>query len=107
MGRGVQRIEMTDVEAPAVPGEPPKPRLFRWRGREFRVAAIIRSWQDQPDRARGAVRPHELRFGAPASAPDGRAYFRVRTDDGSVFDLAYDPEPGSWTLLKQLVAGAS
>lgn len=98
---------MTDVEAPSVPGEVPKPRRFRWQGQEFRVAAIIRSWRDQPTKARGAVRPYELRFAATAAADDGRTYFRVRTEDGSVFDLAYDREPDRWTLLKRLAAGAS
>lgn len=100
----MQRIEVTEVEAPAAPGRPPRPRRFRWQGREFQVAGIIRTWQDRPARARGAVKPYELRFGAPVDEP-GRTYFRLRTEDGSVFDLAYDPEPQSWTLVRHLGGG--
>ncbi|MFH1864603.1 MAG: DUF6504 family protein [Candidatus Eisenbacteria bacterium] len=43
----------------------------------------------------------------------GRHYFRVRTDDGRVFDLYYDRAPkdtadrkGSWHLLMEMEPGA-
>lgn len=44
----------------------------------------------------------------------GRHYFRVRTDDGRVFDLYYDRAPkdtadrkGSWHLLMEMEPGAA
>lgn len=103
----VQPIEMTEVETPAVEGEVPTPRTFRWQGRDFTVTAVLKRWQDQPSRARGALRPREVRFGAPARAGEGRTYFRVRTQDGAVFDLAFDPHVAHWALLRKLAPGAS
>lgn len=102
----MQPLEVFEVDPPAIPDQPPVPRAFRWHGQEFRVVAVLRRWQDEPARARGALRSREMRFGSPARTAEGRTYFRVRTGDGSVFDVAYDPHPGNWVLLRQLAASS-
>lgn len=97
-----ETLEVTAADEPAAPGQAPIPRAFRWRGKEFRVGAVLRRWQDDPDRARAVRRPGARPFEAPGTGR-GRTYFRVRSDDGSVFDLAWDPDrPQPWRLLRHL-----
>ncbi|MBE3599619.1 MAG: hypothetical protein IMX02_12825 [Limnochordaceae bacterium] len=101
----MQQIEMMESQQPEVAGQPPAPRSFRWQGRTFTVSAVLRRWQDHPSRARGALKGRQVPFGA-ATETGARTYFRVRTEDGSVFDLAYDPQASTWGLLRQLASGA-
>ena len=101
-------VEVTEQASPAWPGEAPEPRAFRWRGRDWRVASLIKRWQDDPARARGVRGPGALPFASGAAGQAGRTYFRVRTREGAVFDLAHDPgRPQRWVLLRQLSAGSA
>ena len=77
--------------------EPLRPVAFKWRNEEFRIEKILRSWQD---------------WGFPAGAPRKknwrlrrhRNYFRLRTDDGRIFEIYMDrkaPRP-AWVLYREL-----
>ena len=100
-------VEVTEHAAPAWPGAAPEPRAFRWRGQDYRVVTLIKRWQDDPARARGMRGPGALPFASGAAAQPGRTYFRVRTGDGAVFDLAHDPgRPRPWVLLRRLSPGS-
>jgi hypothetical protein len=57
-----------------------EPHAFTWRGERHAVAAVERSWQ----------------------TPSG-PHFRVRTDDGSRFELAYDEQADEWRLVLRFV----
>ena len=57
-----------------------EPRAFTWQGERHAVAAVERSWR----------------------TPSG-PHFRVRTDDGSRFELAYDEQADEWRLVLRFV----
>ncbi len=52
-----------------------EPRVFTWRGERHLVAAVERAWR----------------------TPSG-PHFRVRTQDGARFELAYDEQTDEWEL---------
>lgn len=52
-----------------------RPVAFEWRGRRLRVAEVEATWR----------------------LPDGRA-FRLRTDDGQVFELSYSEPDDVWHI---------
>jgi hypothetical protein len=109
------------VEAMLGPGarfekRPACPAGFVWRGRSFDIDECLSEWKDYGRRGKMArnMRPTHLAAAAKrGSWGVGRHYFRVRTDDGRVFDLYYDRAPrdaedkkGSWHLLQELESGA-
>ena len=59
------------------------PAAFRWRGRLYRVSAIRECWR---------------LLGAWWDGEGERTFFRVQTDTGGVFELAYDHIHQSWLL---------
>lgn len=83
-----------------VDGEIKQPREFIWRGRTYTVANVLHSWQDWGF-AKGAVQRNWR-------TRRHRNYFRVRTEDGEVFELYLDrgTKPGRdvWYLYQQLDA---
>ena len=79
-----------------------EPALIRWAGREYRVAEMLTRWFDYG-------------FGPVLSAQPKwwqrrhRNYYRVRTEDGYVFELYFDrganrkhPERRKWILVKSV-----
>ncbi len=76
---------------------PRQPASFVWRGREYKVAAVEAAWQDHgcgtlsPRHANWRLRRH-------------RNYYRVRTDDGRLYDLYLDRSGGkrTWMLYREL-----
>lgn len=88
-----QEIEVTRDE------ETGDPTAFVWEGRHYPIREIIAFWPDwgfsagAPKRKSWRMRRH-------------RNFYRVETDDGSVFELYHDrglkAEGGSWILHMQL-----
>ena len=60
-----------------------RPSAFQWRGRMYRVGDVQESW-----RAVGAWWDGE----------GETTFFRVRTDKGGIYELAYDHTKAAWTL---------
>jgi len=78
-------------------GEPLKPVSFKWNDKEFRIEKVLRIWQDwgfppgSPRRKNWRLRRH-------------RTYFKVRTEDGRVFEIYLDrkaPEQ-TWVLYREI-----
>ncbi|MBI2914619.1 MAG: hypothetical protein HYY08_01705 [Firmicutes bacterium] len=108
---------------PETSGEPSlrwsAPAAFTWRAEKYRISAILRRWHEHKGVARPAAYPGARGLsgsgrgraaGAPGGGADspGRDYFRVRTEDGSLFDIFREHSgkakegPSRWVLHKQL-----
>jgi hypothetical protein len=78
----------------------------------YKIAELVSEWHDYQRRGRMArnMQPaHAARAATRGSWGVGRDYFRVRIEDGRVFDLCYDREPkdvdnrkGAWFLAKEV-----
>ncbi len=107
-----QEIEALFDTPPALAKKPGCPDGFRWGGEIFRVAELLSEWSDYTRRGRFAknMQPHNLRKAAQrGSFGVGRFYFRVRAENGRVFELYYDRAPknaddqaGHWMLFREL-----
>ncbi len=110
-------IEVRFAAAPVFEKRPPCPDAFLWRGETYRVAELLNEWHDYARRGRmaGNMRPdHAEAAAVRGSWGVGRAYFRVRTDAGPIFDLYYDRAPkgssqrkGAWFLFRELAPTAA
>lgn len=105
-------IDIIFDEPPALSKKPDAPDGFVWDGRTFRTAELISSWFDHERRGRMAanMQPAHLREAARrGSWGVGRYYFRLRMQDGRVFDVYYDRAPegagdrvGHWYLFREM-----
>lgn len=79
--------EPIQVEMPEDAPVLPHPRAFLWRGERYEVARLLERWTDAgfSDRRRGKHHWWERRH---------RDYFRVKTTDGSTWDLYLDRSGG-------------
>ncbi len=105
-------IEVGFDRPPLLEKKPSCPDLFVWRGESYRVTAALSEWVDYARRGRAArnmqpqhaaVAEHRGSWGV------GRFYFRVRVEDGRIFELYYDRAPkgsdqrkGAWFLVSEL-----
>ncbi|MFH1689778.1 MAG: DUF6504 family protein [Candidatus Eisenbacteria bacterium] len=91
-------------------------RGFVWHGQTYQIDECLSEWRDYARRGKMAhnMRPsHLVSAEKRGSRGVGRHYFRVRTNDGRVFDLYYDRAPrdtadrkGSWHLFREMEPGA-
>jgi hypothetical protein len=108
-----EAIEPRFEHPPALSKKPPCPRSFVWRGREYRVVEILSEWHDHERRGHSAqnMRPeHAATARQRGSWGVGRHYFRVRCENGDLFELYYDRAPrdvsrrgGGWFLYRQVL----
>ncbi len=101
---------------PAYIKRPHRPDAFDWRGRRYMVTEGLSEWHDFRRRGRFAsnMRPeHAAAATERGSWGVGRFYFRVRTEEGRVFDLYYDRAPrnntdrdGSWFVYREMVVSS-
>ncbi len=105
-------IEVEFDKPPALEKKPEAPDVFIWREQRFRVIEVLNEWHDYTRRGRmarnmqpqhAAVASHRGSWGV------GVFYFRVRTDQGRIFDLYYDRAPknidqrkGQWQVFQEL-----
>ena len=105
-------IEVLFDKQPTFEKIPPCPDGFEWQGNHYRVTELMSEWKDFGRRGRFThnMRPENikktLRRG---SIGVGRFYFRVKTDEGRIFELYYDraaksadDRKGGWTLFREL-----
>jgi hypothetical protein len=110
-----ERVEPLLARGAHFEKRPACPAGFVWRGHSHSVVECLSEWKDYGRRGKMAknMRPTHLAAAAQrGSWGVGRHYFRVRTDDGRVFDLYDDRAPrdtehkkGSWHLLQELEPG--
>ena len=120
MGDNVLRFIAEPIQAhfdrpPALEKKPGCPDAFTWRGETCRIVEKLSEWHDYARRGRMA-RNMQLQHAAVASNRGswgvGRDYFRVRVENGQVYDIYYDRAPkgaearkGAWFLYRQVTAG--
>lgn len=105
-------INVNFNKPPAIAKKPGCPDEFIWRGETYRVVELISEWHDYRRRgrmarnmkpARAAVAEHRGSWGV------GEFNYRVRTENGRIFDIYYDRSPkdadhrkGEWFLYREM-----
>ena len=108
--------EEVQVEFDTVPTfskKPHCPNRLVWDGETHIIDQLLTEWRNYDRRGRSAVnmRPANLaKASKKGSWGVGRYYFRVRLENGRIFDLYYDRAPkglrqrtGSWVLDREMV----
>ena len=99
-------------EPPLLEKKPRCPDRFTWLERQFEIVDLLGEWRDYRRRGRKAsnMQPaHARRARLRGSRGVGRFYFRIRVEDGRVFEMYYDraahgsdQRKGSWFLTQEL-----
>ena len=101
-----QQVEVYFDDPPVLEKKPGCPNAFTWQERTYRIVELLSEWHDYRRRGRMSrnMRPEH------AAVAVGQDYFRVRTDNGQIFDLYFDRAPkdvdrrkGGWFLDKELI----
>jgi Domain of unknown function (DUF6504) len=105
-------IEVRFDSPPLREKTPPCPDGFTWLGRDYPIVEKLAEWSDFTRRGRMEknMRPsHQTAAASHGSLGVGRFYFRVRVEEGRIFDLYYDRAPkdagdrkGHWFLYREL-----
>jgi hypothetical protein len=99
-----------EIEVTLSEGEAPVPLTFRMGSRQYKVAEQMASWQDRNVGARQRARDWRQQ--------QQRRYYRVRTEDGEVYELYADWSPARrrkkgqavgarWYLHRRLISAAA
>ena len=106
-------VEVEFDVPPTLSKSPSCPQRIVRRGQTMAVVELLEAWRDFKRRGRMAANlqpEHLLRAAERGSWGVGRFFFRVRVEDGRVFDLYYDRAPqgteqraGSWHLYRELL----
>lgn len=107
-----REIEVEFDEAPALKKTPHCPDRIRLEHETLRVVEVLEQWSDFGRRGKSAqnMRAERLEVARQrGSWGVGRMFFRVRVDDGRLFELYYDRAPkdatdraGYWFLRCEL-----
>jgi hypothetical protein len=107
-----ENVRVNFQQPPLLEKKPHAPDFFEWRRRHFRVESVLSEWTDFRRRGRMArnMQPqHAEVAGNRGSWGVGVFYFRVRTEEGRIFDIYYDRAPkdvdrrkGEWFLYQEL-----
>jgi hypothetical protein len=107
-------VEVDFSHPPLHSKTPDAPDAFVWQGARYQVRETLSSWVDFRRRGRMVrnMQPaHQAVAFRRGSWGVGRFFFRVRTEQGGVFDLYYDRAPeaaadraGHWFLWRELRA---
>ncbi|MHB0924659.1 MAG: DUF6504 family protein [Bellilinea sp.] len=102
-------IEAVFDSPPIFEKSPPCPAGFIWREQTFRIVELMAEWKDFRRRGRmsnNMIPAHLSRAERIGSWGVGRFFFRVRTENDSVFEIYFDRAPadagdrkGRWVLF--------
>ncbi len=109
-----EAIQAEFNQPPLLQKKPGCPDRFVWREETYHIVELLSEWHDYGRRGRMAtnMRPtHIATASRRGSWGVGRDYFRVRTENGQIFDLYYDRAPksiderkGGWFLYREMAA---
>ncbi len=112
-----EEIDVAFETPPLLSKRPGAPNAFSWQETEHIVVEVVSEWMDfrRKGKASKNMREAHLRSAERrGSWGVGRFYFRVRTNQGRVFDLYYDRAPkaaadraGRWILWREMRRHAS
>ena len=107
-----EEIEVGFDTSPLLEKKPGCPDRFIWGEQAFEITEMLREWHDYRRRgrmARNMAPAHAAIAEQRGSWGVGRAYFRVVTTGGRIFELYYDRAPkdadrrkGAWFLYREL-----
>jgi len=107
-----EEIEVGYDTSPLLEKKPGCPDRFAWGEQVFEITELLREWHDYRRRgrmARNMAPAHAAIAEQRGSWGVGRAYFRVVTTGGRIFELYYDRAPkdadrrkGAWFLYREL-----
>ena len=107
-----EKIEVLFDTPPTYEKTPPCPNGFVWAGETYRIIETLSEWSDFTRRGKYArnMRPaHVTVASTRGSLNVGRFYFRVKVENGQIFDLYYDramknvdERKGQWFLYREL-----
>lgn len=108
-----EQIEVLFDTPPIYEKTPPCPNGFIWNDETYRIIETLSEWSDFSRRGKYArnMRPaHAAVASTRGSLNVGRFYFRVKVENGQIFDLYYDramknvdERKGQWFLYRELV----
>jgi hypothetical protein len=111
-----EKIEVLFDTPPTYEKTPPCPNGFVWAGETYRIVETLSEWSDFTRRGKYArnMRPaHAAVASTRGSLNVGRFYFRVKVENGQIFDLYYDramknvdDRKGQWFLYRELQSAA-
>jgi hypothetical protein len=100
-------VEPIFEREPALKKRTGVPDGFLWKGNTFRIVELLAEWHDySKQREVSPTRRGQTQLDRQhGSWGLGRDYYRVRTQDGQVFELYYDRRPrrgaiGIWVLRR-------
>lgn len=104
-----EAIEVTFAEPPLYEKKPPCPQSFTWQGVTYPIEEVIEEWEDYRRRGRmerNMVPGHLSSALRKGSWGVGRFYFRVRVQQGNIYEIYFDRAPenagdrkGHWFIL--------
>ncbi|HSV86998.1 MAG TPA: DUF6504 family protein [Levilinea sp.] len=104
-------IEVFYEKPPLLSKKPGCPGGFTWRAERYTITEMLAEWVDFERRRRmrrNMSDAHATTARLRGSWGVGRFFFRVRVEDGRVFDIYYDRAPGkfderqgNWSLLAE------
>ena len=105
-------IEVFFETPPTHEKTPTCPNEFVWDRNKYRIAETLSEWSDFTRRGKYArnMRPaHSAAASSRGSLNVGRFFFRIRVENGQIFDLYYDramknvdERKGQWFLYREL-----
>jgi hypothetical protein len=105
-------IEVFHDRPPSFEKKPGPPSAFSWQGQKVAIHEVLSEWHDYQRRGRMArnMQPAHARAAeSRGSWGVGQDYYRVRCQDGRIFELYYDRAPkdvdrrkGGWFLYREL-----
>jgi hypothetical protein len=109
-----EAIDVIFYNSPLLEKKPGCPDGFIWRGIDYHVKEILREWHDYRRKGRMSKNMRETH----ASLAEGRGSwgvgvdnYRVRLENGQIFDIYYDRAPknashrkGDWYIYQEILA---
>lgn len=102
-------IEVAFAEPPLYEKKPTSPQSFTWQGVTYPIEEVTEEWEDYRRRGkmeRNMVPGHLSTALRKGSWGVGRFYFRVRVQQGNIFEIYFDRAPenagdrkGHWFIL--------